>query len=246
MKSKLRSQLLQVRKEISELLFEQQQLLWVTGPNLEARYLAVIGRYDKELQQVQLEIRRARRHLEIRRAALQKNLQLVHDEVEKQLDHEFLQWRRQLDEESERQEANQQRLRRLRSPETSSILRSLYRQLVKRLHPDLHPQQTPHQQHLWFEVQQAYQWADWEKLETLLAVSDDEFEESPEELERLRLRLTQLSQDLQDLRKRFPFNLGSQLDDQSWVEQQAGQRKLQILLDRQRLAKLEAMLQEFF
>jgi len=245
-KSKLRSQLLQVRKEISELLFEQQQLLWVTGPNLEARYLAVIGRYDKELQQVQLEIRRARRHLEIRRAALQKNLQLVHDEVEKQLDHEFLQWRRQLDEESERQEANQQRLRRLRSPETSSILRSLYRQLVKRLHPDLHPQQTPHQQHLWFEVQQAYQWADWEKLETLLAVSDDEFEESPEELERLRLRLTQLSQDLQDLRKRFPFNLGSQLDDQSWVEQQAGQRKLQILLDRQRLAKLEAMLQEFF
>lgn len=246
MKSELRSQLLQVRKEISELLFEQQQLLWVTGPNLEARYLAAIGRYDKELQQVQLDIRRARRHLEIRRAALQKNLQLVHEDVEKQLDLEFLQWRRQLDEEDERQAANQQRLRRLRSPESSSIQRSLYRQLVKRLHPDLHPQQTPHQQQLWFEVQQAYQWADWEKLETLLAVSDDEFEESLQELERLRQRLSQLSQDLQELRQRFPFNLGGQLEDECWVEQQAGQRKLQILLERQRLNKLEAMLQEFY
>lgn len=243
--TELLQQLRQTRRELADLLFQQQQLLWVVGPNLEAQFANSIGRYDQELQQLQLQIRRTRRHLEIRRAAWQKSQTLEAEQVERQLDEEFLDWRRRLLEEEERQEAQQQRLRRLRSPETSSILRSLYRQLVKRLHPDLHPHQDEAQKRLWFEVQQAYQWADWKRLETLLACCDEDFEESPEELLRLKERLARLSEELQALRQQPPFSLETQLQQPEWVEQQAAQRKLHILLERQRLSKLEAMLQEF-
>ena len=90
-----------------------------------------------------------------------------------------------------------------------------------------------------------YQWGDWERLETLLAVSEDEFEETPEELQRLQTRLKQLSLDLQQLRQTFPFSLAQQLEDKAWLEQQVAQLKLEIVLERQRLAKVDSVLQEF-
>jgi len=241
----LRDVIRQVRRELSELLFEQQQLLLVQGPNLEARYQSLIGKYQSELEQTQLDLRRARRSLELRRASLVRGESLDLVALERQLDGELWQYRRRLQDQKDKQEASEQRLRKLRSAETSAAMRSLYRQLVKRLHPDLHPSQTPQQQQLWFDVQKSYQWGDWERLETLLAVSEDEFEETPEELQRLQNRLKQLSLDLQQLRQTFPFSLAQQLEDKAWIEQQVAQLKLEIVLERQRLAKVDSVLQEF-
>ncbi|MBN9418521.1 hypothetical protein ABS71_22410 [bacterium SCN 62-11] len=241
----LRDVIRQVRRELSDLLFEQQQLLLVQGPNLEARFQSLIGRYQGELEQIQLDLRRARRSLELRRASLVRGESLDLAQLERQLDQELWQYRRRVQDQKDKQEAGEQRLRKLRSAETSAAMRSLYRQLVKRLHPDLHPVQTQQQQQLWFDVQKAYQWGDWERLETLLAVTEDEFEESPEELARLQTRLGQLSLDLRELRQSFPFSLSQQLEDKSWIDQQVAQLKLEIVLERQRLAKVDSVLQEF-
>lgn len=235
----------QVRRELSELLFEQQQLLLVQGPNLEARFQALLGKYQSELEQTRLDLRRARRSLELRRASLVRGQALDLVALERQLDQELWEYRRRIQDQKDKQEASELRLRKLRSAEASAAMRSLYRQLVKRLHPDLHPHQNPQQQQLWFDVQKSYQWGDWERLETLLAVTEDEFEESPEELERLRTRLKGLSLDLQQLRQSFPFSLAQQLEDKAWVEQQVAHLKLEIVLERQRLAKVDSVLQEF-
>ncbi|MBS2034064.1 hypothetical protein JST97_03700 [bacterium] len=241
----LRDVIRQVRRELSELLFEQQQLLLVQGPNLEARFQAQVGKYQSELEQVQLDLRRARRSLELRRSSLVRGLSVDQEALESQLDRELWEYRRRLQDQKDKQEASQQRLKKLRSAEASAAMRSLYRQLVKRLHPDLHAEQTLQQQQLWFEVQKAYQWGDWERLETLLAVTEDDFDETPEELERLRSRLAQLSLDLQQLRQTFPYSLAQQLEDKTWVEQQVARLKLEIVIERQRLAKIESVLQEF-
>ena len=241
----LRDLIRQVRRELSDLLFEQQQLLLVQGPNLEARYQSMVGKYQSELEQVQLDLRRARRSLELRRASLVRGEAVGLDALERQLDQELWQYRRRLQDQKDKQEASEQRLRKLRSAETSAAMRSLYRQLVKRLHPDLNPHQNPQQQQLWFDVQKSYQWGDWERLETLLAVTEDDFEETPEELSRLQARLKQLSLDLQQLRQTFPFSLARQLEDKAWVDQQVAQLKLEIVLERQRLAKVDSVLQEF-
>lgn len=241
----LRDLIRQVRRELSDLLFEQQQLLLVQGPNLEARYQSMVGKYQSELEQVQLDLRRARRSLELRRASLVRGEAVDLDALERQLDQELWQYRRRLQDQKDKQEASEQRLRKLRSAETSAAMRSLYRQLVKRLHPDLNPHQNPQQQQLWFDVQKSYQWGDWERLETLLAVTEDDFEETPEELSRLQARLKQLSLDLQQLRQTFPFSLARQLEDKAWVDQQVAQLKLEIVLERQRLAKVDSVLQEF-
>ena len=241
----LRDVIRQVRRELSDLLFEQQQLLLVQGPNLEARFQSLIGKYQGELEQIQLDLRRARRSLELRRSHLVRGESLDLAQLERQLDQELWQYRRRVQDQKDKQEAGEQRLRKLRSAETSAAMRSLYRQLVKRLHPDLHPVQTQQQQQLWFDVQKAYQWGDWERLETLLAVTEDEFEETPEELARLQARLGQLSLDLRELRQSFPFSLSQQLEDKGWIDQQVGQLKLEIVLERQRLAKVDSVLQEF-
>lgn len=236
---------LKLRRELAELLFEQQQLLLVQGPNLEARWQQLFGKFAVELEQLLLEQRRLKRSLEMRRAAHVRGQTLDGAELETRLDQELWEYRRRLRDLKDKQEAGEQRLRRLRSPETSAALRSLYRVMVKRLHPDLHPHQDAQQQQLWFEVQQAYQWGDFARLETLVAITDDEPQEEPGEVDRLQRRLGELSQDLQELRQRFPFTLAGHLGDAGWVEEQIQRYKLEIVLERQRLSRLQAQLEEF-
>ena len=119
----------QLRRELAELLFEQQQLLLVQGPNLEARYQAALGKYQNELEQLRLDLRRARRSLELRRSCLVRGQDLDVAALEHQLDQELWQYRRHLQDQKDKQEASEQRLRKLRSPEASAAMRSLYRQL---------------------------------------------------------------------------------------------------------------------
>lgn len=236
----------QLRRELGELLFEHQQMLLVQGPNLEARFQARIGKFQNELEQLRLDHRRARRHLEMRRSLHTRGEPIDPAALERQLDLELWEYRRRLTDLKDRQEAAELRLRRLRSPETSAAMRSLYRLLVRALHPDLHPHQSPFQQQLWFEVQQAYQVSDAARLETILAVVEEEKDDdSPEEEARLRTRLRQLSENIRDLRQAFPFSVAGQLDDPQWVESQVNQLKLEIVLERQRLSKVQAVLQEF-
>lgn len=241
----LRAQLRQVRKELAEMLFEQQQMLLVVGPNLEARYQTLVGRYETELQEVRLGTRRLKRMLELQRSAHQRGESQSPQQLAEQLDRELWEWRRRLTEQRDRQEAAEQRLRRLRSADSSAVLRSLYRQLVKRLHPDLNPDQSENEKQMWFETQQAYQWGDWARLETLLAVCDEEFPETEEELERLRARRHELSEALLELRERFPHSIATRLDDPEWVQAQTAPLKLEIVLERQKLARLQAMVEEF-
>ena len=244
--TQLRAQLRQARKELSELLFEQQNLLLVVGPNLEARYVARLGGLELELLQQQVENRRLLREIELCQVAVNQRKTPPREDIEKQLDLELAQWKTQLRERGERIQASQLRLKKLLSPESSAAVRSLYRQLVKRLHPDLHPGQEERERQLWFTVQQAYQMSDWSRLETLLAVTDEEWVESSEELRRIQLRCEDRRDDLLKLRQQFPHHLGDKLQNEDWLRAQEGHLKLSILLERQRHAKLRAVVQEYW
>jgi hypothetical protein len=240
------SALNQARKELAELVFEQQNLLLVVGPNLEARFLARLGGLELELLQQQIENRRLIRQIELCRAALNQQQSLPREAIVAQLEEELADWRRQLRERQDKIQGSQSRLKKLLTPESSAAVRTLYRQLVKRLHPDLHPHPSERQKELWYAAQQAYQLSDWARMETLLAVTDEEWDETPEELARMRSRCADLRDDIGRLRQQYPHNVAERLQDEEWIRGQEGQLKLRILLERQRTAKLQAVLQEFW
>ena len=242
----VRGLLKQTRKELAEMIFEQQNLLLIVGPNLEARYLARLGGLEIELLQQQMENRRQTRQVELCRVALNQRKNPSKPDIEKQLDLELGEWQRQIRDRNERVQVSRRRLQKLLTPESSAAVRSLYRQLVKRLHPDLHPQQTQRDRDLWFSVQEAYQMSNWSRMETLLAVTDEEWDESPEELQRMRGRCEELRDDLIKLRGQFPHNIANKLNDEEWLKVQGGQLKLRILLERQRGLKLQAVAQEYW
>jgi hypothetical protein len=59
-----------------------------------------------------------------------------------------------------------------KSPETDGRLKVLYRTLARRLHPDLNGELDQKRKELWYQVQDAYDAKDIEKLETLSAMSE--------------------------------------------------------------------------
>lgn len=59
-----------------------------------------------------------------------------------------------------------------KSETNENKVKSVYRELARKLHPDFNKDQSDFNRELWYEVQEAYRNNDFEKLETLLAISN--------------------------------------------------------------------------
>lgn len=235
-----------LRARVGELLFELDTMVNVNGPNLEAQYLKELGGLETQLLQVQIEHRRIKRAIQLCQAQRNRSqFEIDKHAIERQLDREFQQWADELRRRQERLSWSERRLQTLATPEASAAVRTLYRQLVKKLHPDLHPEQDEERQRLWFAVQEAYQRADWRRLESLLLSCADELPQSTD-LERLEARCAELECELERLQKEFPFVYREQLQDPLWIEERKADLRHSLAREQLKVVQARAVLGEFF
>ena len=143
------------------------------------------------------------------------------------------------------------------SETTIQKLKRLYRQIVKRLHPDAHPDATEHERELFLKASRAYEKGDLQTLEQIwdelsgMDVPGELFEENEEGicklrelLEKLKVRLRGLSEEIRGIKTAFPYTVKPLLDDPSAVA--AKRKDLQDGIDqvRQMDQKLEAYIEK--
>ena len=156
-----------LREDLAHLLAQEHDLLHIIKPNLLALYQQKLGPWELRCLQAQVTAARARRKLEMARAALNRGQRPDWGEIEGQLELEFLTWQQRLREAAQRVEAAGQRLKNLLPPAEDRELKKLYYTLVKALHPDATPDLDEGQRRLWQRVQDAYACADLDELRAL-------------------------------------------------------------------------------
>ena len=219
-----------LKSELAKLISDRDYLENTIKKNLEALYVTRIGKNEYELFNLECQLARLKRKIELIQIRINhgKNVNLF--EVEKQLDDEYSKWQKKIYGMLSNIKASEARLNSLMSEKETREFQSLYRSLVKKLHPDVNANQSEKEALLWNRTQIAYKLGDIEELQTIELLLEGIGEEDikkdsgsisliERQLEALKEKISRLTRYIKELKSEFPFTIENNIKDESWVKE---------------------------
>jgi len=240
-----------LEQELGKVIFERDEMLNTVKPNLEAEYQKKIGYKELERMETEITARRYKRQLELIRAAVNRQESIEEKDIAKQLDNDFQEWYKKINEQYEKVKEAEDRLNNLMSDDDNVEFKTLYRKLVFKLHPDLNPNQTKDEENLWHRVQLTYKSGDLEEMRSLMIIleAQDSAVELPSSKDILKKRKTKLTKQIQkiinnmsELEQAFPFNIVGKLADKAWVNTKVEEIQKQINQWQEKCEHYEALI----
>lgn len=229
----LKAEVEKLRTEVSMLLLEQDELVYVECKNIEMAYMLSLGNLEYQVYELHCAVLRLKRKTELIQAKKNRQEKVVLLVIEQILDEEFAEYQAQLDEQIHRMNAAIERSRgKFLSQEETRELKRLYRSVVKALHPDLHPDISDAQAELFRNAVLAYKSGD---LNTLRIISGmvsgpepiKEGETGMSELLREKERLISLIQEIRDdiakIKNEYPYTMKEIVQSEEKTAEKRGQ-----------------------
>lgn len=243
---RLKNEVERLRTELSMLILERDELLYVECRNLEMRYLLLFGEQAYRIYQLECLILREKRRVAMIRAKKNRQEKVDLTEIDALLDSELAQWVEQLQQRLEKIRAAYEwlTLRPMTEEETQEIKR-LYRAIVKALHPDLNPEAGEEELRLFHRAVSAYKQGNLNEIRLIFEVISkkrplealgNEQEALKAEKEKLELMIARVRRDMDRIRHSFPYTEKELLEDEEQI-----QARLEIL--NQRIRDLEEILE---
>ena len=213
----LKAQVEKLRTELSMLVVERDELVYVECRNIEAAYMLAIGGLEYKAHEVQCAVLRLKRKIQMLQARKNRQEAIFLPEIEEALDTEFAEYKAKLDEQIEKMNAalEHSRCDVLTDEETREIKKA-YRSIVKALHPDLNPGQDESRLRLFYHAVAAYENGDLEAIRIIAAMIaetpvPDETENALTLLFREKDRLIALVEGLKDkiakIKTEYPYTM---------------------------------------
>lgn len=217
-----------LKSELSKLISDRDILENTVKKNLEALYVAKIGKNEYELFNFECQVAKLRRKIDLIQVKINHGEKVNLFTVEKQLDDEYKNWQEKMNKMLSDIKASETRLKSLMSEKESKELQSLYRFLVKKLHPDVNANQMESEILLWDRTQIAYKIGDLEELNTIkLLIEDteitnikkDSLSVIDKQIKTVKEKIFTSMQYIKKLKSEFPFTIESNINDESWVKE---------------------------
>ena len=228
-----------LKERVANQLEMLHMLVTTAGPNIKARYMMFIGRLEYQAYALKVEIRRWKRRLEMRQAALNRGETPNHEKIEAMLEREFAEYLDMIAQHvQELKEASERFAAKSLSNEEDTAVRVAYLNAVKKLHPDLNPDLPKAATDLWNEIQSAYDARDWEAVRLLAALVDsvvsgendfaaatDVVAALHEACERLEAKSRELAEKTKEVKGSVPFTYDALLKDEDAVKERQNELK---------------------
>lgn len=217
--AELKAEVEKLRTEMSMLLLERDELLFVECKNIEMSYMLALGNLEYKAYELHCAVLRLRRKKELIQAKKNRQEKVAVSEIEEILDEEFAEYKAKLDEQIEKMNAALERSGfDYLSKEEARELKRLYRSIVKVLHPDLNPNITDAQLTLFHNAVSAYENGDLNSMRIIsVMVSEPALSDDGEsgmallvkEKERLSKLIKTLCDKIEEIKNEYPYTMKS-------------------------------------
>jgi vacuolar-type H+-ATPase subunit I/STV1 len=221
-----------LKNQISIVIEDRAELVHHKAVALKTEYIMKIGRLEYELFEIECNIARTRRKIDMIQACINLQVPINEEQIEQQLDKEYEEYIEKLKQmASDIDVANYLDNCEKLTVEETAELKKTYRAIIKLIHPDVNDNLTEEQKALWNRVNDAYETGNIEMLKVLYElVLDNETIENTEntddeneidvlktKVEFLQKKIKDLLQDIEKIKKAFPFNIVDFLKDEEKI-----------------------------
>ncbi|RXK17305.1 molecular chaperone DnaJ [Macrococcus sp. DPC7161] len=243
----------QLKAELSTLILEHDELLFIQCRNIEMQYSLLFGELEYKAFEKQCESQRLKRKIDL--IQMKKNRQEVVNihEIESQLDIEFESYQQQLMNEMNRiQNAIKRYQSETLTDKEAVEVKSLYRIIVKKIHPDIHPNISPDKLELFYRAMTAYDNGDLETLRLIATViSGDSIDGDIGDNktifklhEKLDHQIQKLKASIENIKDNYPYNTKFILEDEKQINQRKQELNTNIQLHQQLIEQYEQRIDE--
>lgn len=229
--------------QVADAVVELDDIRLQINPQLYGLWATRIGVYVVLEREAELEMRRARRKLELIQTAANREEPIEMDEVEATLTQELEEWEREI---ARFRAENTGRVAAFGTGEYLTLeqtaeIKSLYRTVCKRLHPDIAGDLTAMEKALLLAAQNAYEAGDLPRMRAIeVSTRYREKQPAPDpntditdelglEIALLKTTLAGLLEEVSELKEAFPYSHIDLLRDEEWIVAEVGavQRRIE-------------------
>ena len=225
---KLKAEVEKLRTELSMLVLEKDELLLVECKNIEMMYMLAIGSLEYKAYQLECQLLRLKRKVELIQAKKNRQEKISAPEIEEALDAEFADYQARMEEKINKVNAAIERSHgQALSYEDAHDLKMLYRSIVKALHPDLHPELSDAKLQLFYNAARAYENGDLDGMRIISAmvgeselpdIMQDGMATLAKEKTRLKDLLKNLRNRIAQIQMEYPYTMKAFVRDPKQVE----------------------------
>lgn len=226
--TELKNEIEKLRIEVSMLLVEHDELLYVECKNIEAAYMLAVGTLEYRALELNFEVRRLQRKIDLIQEKINRQENVVLRIIDAILDKEFEDYRSELESRvADMNEALERRDARALSPEEVAEIKKLYRRIMKTLHPDLNPDISEVEKTLFLKATEAYEHGDLETMRLIadMTIGRSEVDLNNEPIKVLQNERTRLEEVCKSLREKiasikgtYPYSMMGFVQDKKRIE----------------------------
>lgn len=215
-----------LKEQLTQLIFEYDNLFSHVCPEIERRYVLEFGIFEYRLYELELKIDKLKRKLQLIQIEINHENEIDLDKIEERLNEEFEEYEKQVQSQIDEIKFLKENDPDMLSESDSKKLKKLYRMLIKKLHPDLNPNQTFFELNLFYRAVYCFENADLKGLESVAAILPEEAGEEISDIDELKELVGDYEDKIFKLKNDYPYNKKELLDND-----ESGQKYKDMLID---------------
>jgi hypothetical protein len=212
-----------LKEESAAALARRDELRFVVCRNIEMDYMLRFGEIEIDVLECQCEALRSKRRIELIRKKQQEDESFRMQEIEELLDDEFEKYSDQIDDQTEKLEAAEERKRGgFLSDKDLADLKAPYQAIVSAFHPDLNPDIAETEKAKYHAAAAAFEAGDpaaikeiYEALTTLEAEAEEEAGDSAAQSGQMETLLDEIQTEIKEIEKSYPYNVRGMLENEA-------------------------------